>query len=104
MLEPPPVVLAVPFKSAQGPRTQYNVFISHAWDYNDEYERVIDFLNDFNELDWQNHSVSLDDPLDTVNDAHLRSQLGTRYEPLLSSSCSREYIVRTGNGFRTRLN
>ena len=54
---------------------QYNVFISHAWDYNDEYERVVDFLSDFDELDWQNHSVPLDDPLDTVNDVHLRSRL-----------------------------
>lgn len=54
---------------------QYNIFISHAWDYNDEYERVVDFLDDFNELKWQNHSVSIDDPLETVNDTHLRSEL-----------------------------
>jgi hypothetical protein len=54
---------------------QYNIFISHAWDYTNEYERVVDFLNDFDELEWQNHSVPLDDPLDTVNDAHLRSRL-----------------------------
>lgn len=54
---------------------QYNIFISHAWDYNDDYERVVDFLEGFDELEWQNHSVPLDDPLDTVNKAHLRSQL-----------------------------
>jgi hypothetical protein len=65
-------------RSQQVPRPadrQYNIFISHAWDYNDEYERVVNFLNDFDELDWQNHSVPQDDPLDTVNDTHLRSQL-----------------------------
>jgi hypothetical protein len=64
--------------SQQRPRPQnrqYNIFISHAWDYNEEYERVVDFLDDFEELDWQDHSVPLDDPLDTVNDAHLRSRL-----------------------------
>ncbi|WP_199519430.1 TIR domain-containing protein [Haloferax sp. Atlit-47N] len=54
---------------------QYNVFISHAWDYNDDYERVVDFLDDFDELEWQDHSVPLTDPLDTVNDVHLRARL-----------------------------
>jgi len=62
----------------QAPRPenrQYNIFISHAWDYNDEYDRVVDFLNDFNELKWQNHSVPIEEPLDTVNDTHLKSEL-----------------------------
>lgn len=54
---------------------QYNIFISHAWDYNDEYERVVEFLNEFESLDWQDHSVPLSDPLDTVNDPHLRARL-----------------------------
>lgn len=54
---------------------QYNVFISHAWDYNDDYERVVEFLDDFDELEWQDHSVPLTDPLDTVNDVHLRARL-----------------------------
>lgn len=54
---------------------QYNIFISHAWDYNDEYERVVEFLNDFDSLNWQNHSVPINDPLDTVNNADLRARL-----------------------------
>lgn len=65
----------------QRPRPEnrhYNVFISHAWDYSDEYDRVVDFLDDFENLEWQNHSVPLSDPLDTVNDVHLRSRLRDR--------------------------
>ncbi|GAB7093433.1 hypothetical protein JCM30237_05850 [Halolamina litorea] len=54
---------------------QYNIFISHAWDYTAEYERVVEFLDGFEELEWQNHSVPLADPLDVVNGAHLRSRL-----------------------------
>lgn len=54
---------------------QYNIFISHAWDYNDDYKRIVEFLDDFEELEWQDHSVPLTDPLDTVNDVHLRARL-----------------------------
>lgn len=54
---------------------QYNIFISHAWDYHSDYTRIVEFLDDFEELNWQDHSVPLTDPLDTVNEVHLRARL-----------------------------
>lgn len=40
----------------------YKVFISHAWDYSDDYWRVVRFLNDATNLRWENLSVPQHDP------------------------------------------
>jgi hypothetical protein len=41
----------------------YNLFISHAWDYSDEYYRIEKFLNDAPHFDWKNLSVPQHDPI-----------------------------------------
>ena len=40
----------------------YQVFISHAWSYSDDYFRVVGFLNDAPYFDWLNLSVPEHDP------------------------------------------
>src|SRR4051794_19968859 len=35
----------------------YNVFISHAWDYSDAYEKAVDLLNGSSYFSWKNHSA-----------------------------------------------
>jgi hypothetical protein len=41
----------------------YNLFISHAWNYNDEYYKMVNFLNDASNFSWKNYSVPEHDPL-----------------------------------------
>lgn len=44
----------------------YNIFISHAWKYDDAYNKVVDWLNEAQEegtLCWKNYSVPEHDPL-----------------------------------------
>lgn len=44
-------------------RSEYNLFISHCWSYDDEYLRLINLLNNAPEFYWKNYSVSIDNPL-----------------------------------------
>lgn len=41
----------------------YRLFISHAWNYNDEYYRLIDMLNKAPLFNYANYSVPEHDPL-----------------------------------------
>jgi len=41
----------------------YDIFITHAWDYNDEYHRLVSFLKTANNFRWRNYSVPEHDPL-----------------------------------------
>ena len=41
----------------------YNLFISHAWKYNDDYDRLVNLLNAASNFSWKNYSVPVDDPL-----------------------------------------
>lgn len=41
----------------------YNLFISHAYNYNDEYYKMVDFLNNASNLSWKNYSVPEHDQL-----------------------------------------
>jgi len=41
----------------------YRIFISHAWDYNEEYHRFVNLLDNAPYFNWANYSVPEDDPL-----------------------------------------
>lgn len=41
----------------------YNLFISHAWKYNEDYDRLVGLLNSASNFSWKNYSVSIDNPL-----------------------------------------
>lgn len=51
----------------------YHLFVSHAWDYNDQYTTVIDWLDQ--SLSYKNYSVPEHDPLDAKNTEKLKSAL-----------------------------
>jgi len=40
----------------------YDLFISHAWQYNVEYYKLVDMLNKANNFKWRNYSVPEHDP------------------------------------------
>lgn len=53
----------------------YRVFVSHSWKYSEQRERIEEFLDDENRLDWQNFSVPEDDPMEFEDKNDLRQQL-----------------------------
>ena len=61
------------------PRT-YNLFISHAWQYNDDYYTVVNWLSQ-SSLDYRNYSVPQHDPLDVRTNAGLENALTNQIKP-----------------------
>ncbi|OIB57404.1 hypothetical protein BBD46_01970 [Natrialba sp. SSL1] len=51
------------------------MFVSHSWKYSEQRERIEEFLDDENRLDWQNFSVPEDDPMEFEDKNDLRQQL-----------------------------
>lgn len=57
---------------------QYNVFISHSWEYDEDYQGVVNLLSNIPSLDWQNHSVPEEKKLETATDEELQNRLRDR--------------------------
>lgn len=45
----------------------YDLFLSHAWKYNEDYYRLEEMLKDANLFKWRNYSVPIHDPLINPN-------------------------------------
>ncbi len=43
----------------------YRIFISHAWDYNDEYYKIENMLKEYPNFEFRNYSVPKHDAFDT---------------------------------------
>jgi len=56
-------------------RQTYRLFISHSWDYDDEYRRMVELLDEANRFEWHNYSKPKDAPVETTSDAVLRRKL-----------------------------
>lgn len=61
----------------------YHIMISHSWDYNEHYEKVVSWLNDANNFDWSNYSVPLTNPIDAKGKKELKEKLRNKI-----SNCS----------------
>lgn len=61
----------------------YHIMISHAWDYNSDYETVKRWLNEAPNVAWSDYSVPLSNPLDVDSDRELKERLKNRI-----SNCS----------------
>lgn len=53
----------------------YHIIISHSWDYNEHYEKVVSWLNDANNFEWSNYSVPLTNPIDAKGKKELKEKL-----------------------------
>lgn len=53
----------------------YHIFISHAWDYNTQYNTLIQWINDDNSLLYANYSVPMEKPIDTNIKRELKQKL-----------------------------
>ena len=56
-------------------RSEYRVFISHSWDYSDEYERMVDLLEEANYFQYSNFSVPAEEEIDADSDEELAEAL-----------------------------
>lgn len=59
----------------------YGLFISHAWEYSDQYRRVEAMLNDAPQFAWRNYSVPEHDPLHTKSKKELEAALYNQIKP-----------------------
>ena len=60
----------------------YRIFISHAWKYNEEYYRLIKFLNGAPYFNYANYSVPKHDPIDAGNKIKLTEDLKKQIRPV----------------------
>ena len=59
----------------------YRLFISHAWQYSDGYERILKFIGDAPNFIWTNYSVPESKAFDGLNNAQLKEQLKNQMRP-----------------------
>lgn len=57
----------------------YKIFISHAWLYNEDYYRCVDFLNESPNFRWENLSVPKHDPI--LDTSRLAADLHNQMRP-----------------------
>jgi len=60
----------------------YDLFISHAWDYNAEYYRLVTMLNNAPNFKWRNYSVPEHDPLLGGAKSKLEIELDRQIRPV----------------------
>ena len=54
----------------------YNLFISHSWNYSDQYDRLVELLRLRPGFEFKDYSVPPDDPIhNAANDAQLRAAI-----------------------------
>ena len=61
---------------------RYRLFISHAWQYNNAYNRMIEYLDDSNNFIYSNYSVPVDKAFDKMNKAQLEEQIHQQIRPV----------------------
>jgi hypothetical protein len=62
-------------QSSLDERQDYAVFISHSWDYDQEYARLVHLLEDADQFKFRNYSVPKADQFDTETDEELTEAL-----------------------------
>ena len=53
---------------------KYPLFISHCWDYNEEYYKVENWIDE-SDISWKNMSIPVHDPKDTSSDKDLEQKI-----------------------------
>ncbi|MFD1566989.1 TIR domain-containing protein [Halolamina litorea] len=56
-------------------RSEYRLFISHSWDYSQEYERMEELLDDANYFEYRNYSVPEEDAIDANSVEELKEEI-----------------------------
>ncbi len=64
------------------PLKSYRLFISHAWRYGDEYDRLINLLEKAKRFQMIDYSVPRQEPLSTRTDSQLQAALDRQIRPV----------------------
>ncbi len=64
------------------PLKTYDLFISHAWKYNDDYYRLVNLLNAAANFKWRNYSVPEHDSFGKMTKAQLLAELDGQIKPV----------------------
>lgn len=56
-------------------RKEYRLFVSHSWEYSDEYEGMVELLEDKSYFNFRNYSVPEKDEIDADDDEELAQAL-----------------------------
>ena len=60
----------------------YNLFISHSWSYGEQYNRLVNLLNERSYFAFKNYSVPQDNPIHNAGtDAQLREAIRRKMAP-----------------------
>ena len=59
----------------------YNIFISHAWHYSEQYNKIVEWLNSYSFIEWKNYSVPKENPLHSRNNTELKNDLTNQMRP-----------------------
>lgn len=60
----------------------YKLFISHAWNYSDRYNRAVEFLNAAPNFTWSNFSVPENDAFPRMSSAQLTEAMRRQIRPV----------------------
>lgn len=60
----------------------YRLFISHAWQYSDTYNRAVRFMNEAPNFLWTNYSVPQTDPFGAMSRARLEEGIRSQIRPV----------------------
>ncbi len=63
------------------PLERYHLFISHAWQYDADYYRLVNLLEKAPRFEWRNYSVPQHDPLDANSVRKLSKALERQIRP-----------------------
>ena len=63
---------------------QYHIFISHSWDYDNHYRKIVSWFDNEPLFFWSNYSVPVSNPLDVSGTGSLKKELSER---IARSSC-----------------
>ena len=60
----------------------YRLFISHAWKYTDEYQRLTNMLDEAKFFRWHNYSVTELSPIETESSEYLMKKIKDKIKPV----------------------
>ncbi len=64
------------------PLKTYDLFISHAWSYNEDYYRLVNLLNGASNFKWRNYSVPEHDSFGKLTEKQLLAELDGQIKPV----------------------
>ncbi|MFB6245470.1 MAG: TIR domain-containing protein [Candidatus Nanohaloarchaea archaeon] len=85
-------------------RKEYNVFISHSWDYGDQYDRLKDLLDDKGHFNYKDYSVPEDEELDPDEAHELWNDMKTRIKNSSAVVVTAGMYVSHSNWIRAEIN